>query len=1065
MVGPDGQPTTILRATGREKVPLQIQRTGEHTYVVPLDAQHLLDTGRVDRRLFDVTLLSQPEYRAQQRDGLRMIVTYQGELPAARQAMRAGGDGEVTRSFEQPAADAIKVPVRDVGSVWRTLTESASDGSVTAAPGVRKIWLDALVKASLDRSVPQIGGPEAWSAGYDGTGVRIAVLDTGVDTSHPDLATQVSAERNFTDSPDLRDHYGHGTHVASIAAGTGVKSGGVYKGVAPGARILAGKVVNDDGWGETSGIIAGMEWAVEQGADIINLSLGSEDTPGLDPMEEAVDRLSATSDTLFVVAAGNSGGGGPGTVESPGSADAALTVGAVTKTDQLADFSSTGPRTGDGALKPDVTAPGVAITAAAAAGSFLEQNEPAAADGYLSLDGTSMATPHATGAAALLKQQHPQWTGERLKAALAGSAAPGEAYSAFQQGTGRIDLRNAIKATALAESGPVSFGTQSWPHDNDQPVTKNVVYRNTGTESVTLDLTVDATGPDGNPAPAGLFTLGASQITVPSGGTRSVAVTADTRPDTATGIFSGAVIASGADRVIRTAIGVDRESEAYDVKIRHIGRDGGPAPVFFTSIQPYDQGPTSPGSLSLSQETPEPGDDGARTVRLPKGRYVVVTTVPVDADLDPDKGVDRIVRPLLDLTQDVDISADARTARPVDLAMSDAPQVSGSLSMAVATTGNPGRPFVQNGIDMHSLDSLRTAHAGTRVPKGSMTESADVAFRRGPAAPPYRMFRSVTATRASTGITEHTSEEDYAGIAVRVGRQTRGSDPMTARYWAEPQGQMAHTPTFRTGEIPTTGRVFVQANTGVSWSLGAQGLTADDEAVDWYETEYSTYAPGSLHTIRLTHPVFSPALPAGSGAFRDGADLSVALPLLADGDGHAPPLTLQYDSARLTLRRGGEVVGTREGLPDGSQEPFQLTPEAAKYRLTASVSRPAGKYPSSKVTAAWTFTSQRTSERTPLPLSVVRFTPRLAADGTGEAGATLRVPVTVVGAAAGNGLESLAVDVSTDRGATWTSVAVSNGRVNVRNPDAGGSISFRVRATDRNGAALYQKIIDAYFTR
>lgn len=113
---------------------------------------------------------------------------------------------------------------------------------------------------------------------------------------------------------------------------------------------------------------------------------------------------------------------------SPGSADAALTVGAVDKDDKLAPFSSIGPRTGDGAVKPDVTAPGVAITAAAAPGSTLDTRPgtPHPAPGYLQIDGTSMATPHVAGAAAILKQQHPDWKSAELKGALTASAKGGD---------------------------------------------------------------------------------------------------------------------------------------------------------------------------------------------------------------------------------------------------------------------------------------------------------------------------------------------------------------------------------------------------------------------------------------------------------------------------------------------------------------------------------------------------------------------------------------------------------------------------------------------------------------
>ncbi|RBM04858.1 S8 family serine peptidase [Streptomyces sp. PT12] len=133
--------------------------------------------------------------------------------------------------------------------------------------------------------------------------MTVAVLDTGIDASHPDLAGgKVVAEASFAGTPDAHDHHGHGTHVASIAAGTGARSDGAHSGVAPRARLLNARVLDDEGWGFDSGIVQGMEWAVAQDAQV-------------------VDRLSAESGAPIVIAAGNDG---PGQVSSPATADAAL---------------------------------------------------------------------------------------------------------------------------------------------------------------------------------------------------------------------------------------------------------------------------------------------------------------------------------------------------------------------------------------------------------------------------------------------------------------------------------------------------------------------------------------------------------------------------------------------------------------------------------------------------------------------------------------------------------------------------------------------------------------------
>src|SRR5690606_1620425 len=135
--------------------------------------------------------------------------------------------------------------------------------------------------------------------------------------------------------------------------------------------------------------------------------------------------------------------------------------------------------------------------------------------GYLTISGTSMATPHVAGAAAILKQQHPDWTSAELKGALTGSTKGGK-YTPFEQGSGRIQVDKAIRQTVIAEPVSLSFGTQQWPHTDDTPDTKQVTYRNLGTEDVTLNLTSTATGPKGKAAPAGFFTLGATTVTVPA---------------------------------------------------------------------------------------------------------------------------------------------------------------------------------------------------------------------------------------------------------------------------------------------------------------------------------------------------------------------------------------------------------------------------------------------------------------------------------------------------------------------------------------------------------------------
>lgn len=199
----------------------------------------------------------------------------------------------------------------------------------------------------MEASNAQIGTPAAWEAGLTGKGVKVDVLDTGVDLTHPDLTDRVTETKSFVDGQEVADRHGHGTHVSSTVGGSGAASDGKEKGVAPGATLAVGKVLNDQGSGFDSQIIAGMEWAAKDvHAKIISMSLGSsQGSDGTDPMAQAVNTLSKDTDALFVIAAGNAGC--PGSIGSPGAADSALTIGAVDSADRRAAFSGQGPRLGD----------------------------------------------------------------------------------------------------------------------------------------------------------------------------------------------------------------------------------------------------------------------------------------------------------------------------------------------------------------------------------------------------------------------------------------------------------------------------------------------------------------------------------------------------------------------------------------------------------------------------------------------------------------------------------------------------------------------------------------------
>jgi subtilisin family serine protease len=395
----DRQTVQVVPARRRGARPtFQVLSIRGDVHVIPGDVHHLL--GRLlDLDLFNVSALRRMGYGDARASSLPLIVQ---RRTASRPPALAAASLRPVRELASLRATAVRQPRADAAKLGAALagTTATTTRTTGTLAGVTRVWLDRRFRATaLDPNLTQIGAPAAWSAGLTGEGVKVAVLDTGIDTTHPDLrGGKVVAEANFSEADSVTDRYGHGTHVASIVAGTGARSGGDRRGVAFEASLLNGKVLDDFGFGTESGIIAGMEWAARQRARVVNMSLGGWPTDGTDPMSQAVTRLTNQYRTLFVVAAGNSGPGDQ-TVENPGVATDALTVGAVDAEDELADFSGRGPRYGDYAMKPDITAPGVDIVAARAAGTTL--GEPVG-QWYTRATGTSMATPHVAGAAAIM---------------------------------------------------------------------------------------------------------------------------------------------------------------------------------------------------------------------------------------------------------------------------------------------------------------------------------------------------------------------------------------------------------------------------------------------------------------------------------------------------------------------------------------------------------------------------------------------------------------------------------------------------------------------------------------
>jgi subtilisin family serine protease len=619
-------------------------------YVIPTDAMAMLATGQLDEELFNVKALIDNGYDDRSSATIPLIVQYRADQ---RPAIAGSTDDSLLASIN---ARALKERKTEAQSFWNSLT---ADGELTAtAQSIRKIWLNRKVSATLAESVPQVGAPQAWAAGFDGTGTKVAVLDTGIDATHADLDSgKVIAAQNFSDDTDTLDNFGHGTHVASIVAGTGEGAPTVRKGVAPGASLLNAKVLNRNGSGTFEQIIKGLEWAAAQGADVANMSLGTQSAAeGTDPLIEAVDSISKSSGMLIVVSAGNLGSG-ESTIASPGWANEALTVGAVTKQDALAPFSSRGPRLGDFAIKPDISGPGVDIVAARATGSNLG---PIVDNTYQTLSGTSMAAPHVAGAAAILAQRFPHYTNDKLKNTLISTAKPHAEQTVYQQGGGRLDVARAHAQRVYASPGTLNLGFFPWPHTGQQPVTKDVTYANDTAADVTLALSLALSGKDGKPAPEGMFTLSQPSVTVPAGGTATVSVTVNPLAGPLDR-FGGYLNATADGIAIHTSVGAFVEPEMYNLKVTGIARDGRPAAVISWAEL---------WSLQTGQFTSKfySKDSSVVTFRVPPGTYNLAGYLATaDAANTFAVEVASVTDPQLEVTADRTITLDARTANQVVL--------------------------------------------------------------------------------------------------------------------------------------------------------------------------------------------------------------------------------------------------------------------------------------------------------------------------------------------------------------------------------------------------------------
>lgn len=1042
IVSPDGG-VRVVPGAGRDGVGFSTLRRDNETLVVPRDMARFVASGQLDRGLFNITELLAQNYDDAHRSDLPLLVT--GPLDAAAVGRRMASSGLVV--------DRVMPTARAVAARQRKGAPSALLSELSNSPA-QQIWLDRMYKPSLDRSVPQIGAPAAWASGYTGAGVVVAVLDTGVEATHPDLAGKVrDAEKFVTDGRDASDVVGHGTHVASTIAGTGAASGGQFRGAAPDAELISARVCTEFGC-PTSAILAGIEWAVvTKGAKIINMSLGGRDRPGIDPLENAVDQFSADRGVLFVIASGNDGESGAGTVDSPGSADAALTVGAVDHDERLAVFSGRGPRIGDRAIKPDITAPGVGIVAARATVAPPDVGEPVGT-AYLRLSGTSMATPHVAAAAAILLQQHPDWSGSQLKAALTGSANPNAALTAFEQGAGRVDVARAVRQGVIAEPTSLNFGRALWPHDDDPLLRRTVAYRNTTAAPITLAL-AGSLAHAGAPV-AGMVTVEPASITVPAGGTAEAIVIVDTNGERPDGFYTGALVATADDVRLVSPLAVEREVPSSELTIETLDRSGSPV---------AGNGIIDGAALGdLDPFFPTPG-----TLRLPHGQYWVKATPDIEEHVI-------LMYPQLELTRPTTIVMDGRVARPAEFVVAGQPLERKSMEVVYRDTR---REFISS-----SFGDILTGHLGpdsapgeihsfviaTAVPEGATDGRS------------FYLFGHRERDRFLTGTSQRITADQLATVDMRHGRADRhyekfilGSlDDLPEAAGVAPDF-LAHA-TYR-GPVERTDHFF---GAGFKW---APVLNEQREVAG--ELQTTRIAGQSLVRYRPGHSTEQWNRGPFGPSFADRFGRSNAK-RQSDSSGDRFRLTPTMFSAVSSPSRMGLARGTqrwvvyRDGVKMHEVDddsglatlaPFAVPPERATYRFEVEATRPPEIAElSPRVTAAWTFTSEDLLGSTvqALPLPVLRFTPALDEQNRALRALPLLLPVEIERppGAATPAIAHVSVEASFDDGATWSRVIGAQLGARwlgvIQHPANAAYVSLRGSARDVDGNRVEQTILRAY---
>ncbi|MEU4085026.1 S8 family peptidase [Streptomyces aureus] len=1041
---------------------VQTYQIGKDLYVYPEDAARAIADGKVDEQLFNVTGLIRQGYDDLRTDALPLIATYDKSVNLADSTPAAPRGAE--RGLSLPAVDgvALKADKDTAATFWQDVTNPRSRSAST----LKKLWLDGKVKATLDQSTKQVHAPEAWAAGYDGKNTKVAVLDTGVDAEHPDLVNQIAETKNFTTAKDTTDHVGHGTHTASTVGGTGAASGGLQKGVAPGTSLLIGKVLDDSGSGQDSWVIAGMQWAVDQQADVVSMSLGNASARDCtDPVAQAAKQLAGSTKSLFVVAAGNAG---PGieTVSSPGCVPEVLTVGAVDHDDTTAPFSSRGPVAVTHTLKPEIAAPGVDISAANAGGRGIYA--------YQSMSGTSMATPHVAGAAAVVRQAHPDWTAQQVKAALVSSArTSGKVAGADETGAGVLDVYGAVRQKVLAPPA-VQASSYNWPQDASDRTTVQVPLTNTGDRDLTLNLRVSGVhGNDGSDVHSDIVELTQDRVRIPAGAAVQVPLRIDPTArlkDSQYGAVTGRILATGGDVHVSVPVTLYVQPETVTLRVKLIDRNGTPA--------------AGSSSLDLAELDIDKGERrtnaGAadQTFSVRPGDYALsafVTSYDANKTLD---SVSYLARPQLRITRDTTVVLDAREAHRLSLE-TDRPSAVDNTTLSYARSWDDtwqasGSLAIVKTVQNFYADIDGRATQGTFEfrptwrASGSEDGQSYVYNLSFPTRGPLRSDQVYRPRNSRLAQVEETwkamgKEADYLdALFIRPDGSAGSYVPVS------PYGKI-HVPATRTAYYTTGDDAWYH---GAMTSFPFAAFMGDQER---------TYRAGQRSSEEWYGGPLRPAAPRDAdgklmlAAERQGDQIGFQNALWADGSGDHWTYGGSFgDLGRLVLKRNDEQIGT-------SYDPygvFQVPDEDSAYKLTQILEKiPSADrnwQRSAAATTTWSFRSHREPDvySRGLPILSPLYDLPLDAMNTLPAESGIRVGLSVEGHAGytPGAITTASFSYSYDGGTTWTEAPTRRrgGKwtaVLDHTGAAGKQVMTKATFTDANGNAVTQTITRAYDIR